>query len=311
MVLVMAAVPKGAFENAARAAGGLGPGRVWAIDELAASSPCAANSVEALYLVTVRPHLNRVWMVGILRSPSHDGKVWRAEPNTTPIQDITALWHRLAFAEGDPKPEVAAPASSLRKPRILEANSARALPSPDAAAKPSLRRANLRRISDEGELTPMLAKQLQIAGKNYDGLDLPVSARLADDDSETSFRSSLVFSQLIGAKGKPVYDVLTYAGDSGCIFAAGSVKLVAQIIQGYVQCSDPKLRSTLDAALKASVHGGAARSKQGKVSKAKAGRPPAKAKQTPAKTAKATKRAKAARPTKPAKAGKNKQPKTR
>lgn len=55
--------------------------------------------------------------------------------------------------------------------------------------------------------------------------------------------------ELADAKGKHAYDAYTYAGDSGTIFKAGTTTVVAEIVQGGIECKNEALGDALNAAL--------------------------------------------------------------
>lgn len=54
----------------------------------------------ALFLVTVRPPDERLWLVAVLESPRLGEDGWRSLPNTTPIAEITQLKDKLKFVSG-------------------------------------------------------------------------------------------------------------------------------------------------------------------------------------------------------------------
>src|SRR5262245_865250 len=54
----------------------------------------------AIFLVTVRPPDERLWLVAVIENPESDGDAWVGEPNVTPIVDITAAIPELAFESG-------------------------------------------------------------------------------------------------------------------------------------------------------------------------------------------------------------------
>jgi hypothetical protein len=76
-----------------------------------------------LFLVTVRPPSEALWLVAVLDGLKFDGEEWTARPNRTPITDITALIPRLRFESG--KGITAAKGAlgmSLQTPRALSAD---------------------------------------------------------------------------------------------------------------------------------------------------------------------------------------------
>jgi len=81
-----------------------------------------------LYLVTVRPPDEALWLVAILEDPEFDGKQWVAKKCTTPITDISALRSKLELESG--KGLAAAKGAlgmSLQTPRAVTAGDVRLL----------------------------------------------------------------------------------------------------------------------------------------------------------------------------------------
>ena len=99
-----------------------------------------------LYLVTVRPPKEDLWLVAILDQPRHDGEAWIARKSQTPITDISKLKSKLKFQSGTGiQAKKGALGMSLQTPRALTAADAALLdkaagvtagaaPSPAAAA---------------------------------------------------------------------------------------------------------------------------------------------------------------------------------
>jgi hypothetical protein len=50
-----------------------------------------------LFLVTVRPPDEKLWLVAVLEQPKHDGKAWVAKKNTHPISDLSGARGRIHF----------------------------------------------------------------------------------------------------------------------------------------------------------------------------------------------------------------------
>ncbi len=87
------------------------------------STNAALTSLEeggSLFLVTVRPPDERLWLVGELVDPKHDGKAWKSAPSKTMVRDVTALIPELKFASGKGlAPKKGALGMSLQTPRQL------------------------------------------------------------------------------------------------------------------------------------------------------------------------------------------------
>src|SRR4051794_719171 len=103
MPSVLAVVSKAIFEKQARSGGRLlGLGEVWANDRYvsknAGLAPLATGG--ALYLATVRPPDERLWIVARLDAPAFDGEQWVAAVNTVPMTDVSALMGKLRFTSG-------------------------------------------------------------------------------------------------------------------------------------------------------------------------------------------------------------------
>jgi uncharacterized protein (TIGR02996 family) len=120
MASVMAIVSKALFEKAAGKAPKLG--QQLAMDRYV-SAHKAFETLSAggkLYLVTVRPPNEALWLVAVLDSPKFDGKQWVAKPCATPLTDITSLRAKIKFESGKGITAAAgALGMSLQTPRSL------------------------------------------------------------------------------------------------------------------------------------------------------------------------------------------------
>lgn len=139
MSSVLAVVAKAVFEKQAPKNAQLG--QIWATDAYlshhAKLEPL--DSGGTLFLATVRPPDERLWLVAVLESPAHGEDGWRAAANVVPIADITHLLPKLRFDSG--KGNTAEPGKlgmSLQTPRgLTEADVAllRGVMGPAATAK--------------------------------------------------------------------------------------------------------------------------------------------------------------------------------
>src|SRR5262245_45965483 len=97
MADVLAVVSKAIFDKAAR---GLGPGSVWStaayVSANKALSPLADGG--RLFLVTVRPPDEALWLVAVLDAPKFDGTQWSAPANTHAIRDVSSVRSSIKFA---------------------------------------------------------------------------------------------------------------------------------------------------------------------------------------------------------------------
>ena len=102
MTSVLAIVSKALFDKAIKGQTNIGPGKVLDFDRYTSANKNLEQLAEggALFMVTVRPPDERLWLVAILESPQFDGKEWIAKKNAAPIADITDLIPRLEFTSG-------------------------------------------------------------------------------------------------------------------------------------------------------------------------------------------------------------------
>ena len=117
------------------------------------STNAALKKLEAggrLFLVTIRPPKESLWLVAVLEQPTFDDEKWTSPPNTTPIRDITELRGQLKFENGKGLPsESGKLGMSLQTPRVLTA-------------------------ADVALLLPQLAPPKKIAPAQKDDATLPV-----------------------------------------------------------------------------------------------------------------------------------------
>jgi hypothetical protein len=118
MTSMLAIVSKDVFEKTRNEAGTpLAVGEVYRTSAYVSTNRALVGQLEGdLYLVTVRG--DRLWWVGTLRSPKHDGTAFRAKPVTDPIVDITDGAGKLKFATGKGI-QMDKMAMSLQTPRVL------------------------------------------------------------------------------------------------------------------------------------------------------------------------------------------------
>jgi hypothetical protein len=75
---------------------------------------------DAIFLVTVRPPDEKLWLVGILESPKRKGDAWVSAKNVTSLTDITSAIGSLKFATGTGiTAKKGALGMSLQTPRLL------------------------------------------------------------------------------------------------------------------------------------------------------------------------------------------------
>lgn len=119
MADMMAIVSKAVFE---REAPGAKPGQVLPMRVYRSASRHLErlDKESRLFLVTVRPPNEALWLVAVLESPEFDGVEWQAARNRVPVTDISGIMSALRFESG--KGIAAKPGAlgmSLQTPRVL------------------------------------------------------------------------------------------------------------------------------------------------------------------------------------------------
>jgi uncharacterized protein (TIGR02996 family) len=189
MPSVLAIVSKAVFEKQAKGAsiGTVVPFEHYASTH-AALDPLAGDG--ALFLVTVRPPDEALWLVGVLESPRKANDGWRAGANVVAIADITARKRELAFASGkglSAKP--GALGMSLQTPRALAdgdvAMLRAAVGSKSAATKPAKAAAPAK--------PPKVAKPARVIEQPTAGGKQAVEAALAAGDGAAALSAALAW----------------------------------------------------------------------------------------------------------------------
>lgn len=126
MASVLAIVSKAIFERDARREGGLaGLGEIVPLERYVSKNKGLAPLGEggALFLVTVRPPDEALWLVAVLESPRFDGEQWLAAKNVAPIVDLSRVKDALRFSTGAGiSAKKGALGMSLQTPRVLTAD---------------------------------------------------------------------------------------------------------------------------------------------------------------------------------------------
>ena len=121
MADLLAIIAKAVFEVDSK---GAAVGQVLALDKYVSTNK-ALEPLRAggrLFLVTVRPPDERLWLVAVLESPKHDGKAWVAKRNVRPIADVSHLRGSIRFASNTGiSATKGAMGMSLQTPRELTA----------------------------------------------------------------------------------------------------------------------------------------------------------------------------------------------
>jgi uncharacterized protein (TIGR02996 family) len=122
MADIMAIVSKAIFEKAAGKAPAIGTKLLMDRYVTANKALEPLSQGGKLYLVTVRPPDEALWLVAVLENPKFDGKQWVAKPSQVAITDISKLRAKIKFESGagitDKK---GALGMSLQTPRALTA----------------------------------------------------------------------------------------------------------------------------------------------------------------------------------------------
>jgi len=127
MTDILAIVSKAVFEKDARVGGNVvNVGDVWPVDRYNANAKALAPLAKGgrIFLVTVRPPDEKLWLVGIVDQPKLKGSSWiSATKNTTPVTNITSLRKTIAFESGKGmSQDKGALGMSLQTPRALAAS---------------------------------------------------------------------------------------------------------------------------------------------------------------------------------------------
>lgn len=144
-----------------------------------------------LYLVTVRPPNEDLWLVAILDQPKHDGEAWIAKRCETPLTDITKLRPALKFQSGTGiQAKKGALGMSLQTPRALTAADAALL---DQAAGVTAGAAGAPAAGGAAGADAAAAADAADAGSL-------LAAILADPDSDDARR---IYADLLAQGGDP------------------------------------------------------------------------------------------------------------
>ena len=153
---ILAIISKAQFEGSGMIAE---LGQRLAIDRYTSTNKALKPLAEAgssLWLVTVRPG-ERLWLVGVLVGPQHDGTEWIAPaPNAIAIIDITRLRERLVFASGKGIAQGGSLGASLQTPRALAASDVKLLEAavagaPEVASAEEVEAAPVRAVDEPGQ----------------------------------------------------------------------------------------------------------------------------------------------------------------
>src|SRR5436190_17651974 len=123
---VFAIVSKAVFEKEARVDGSVVDlGDVWPVARYAGTGKVFESALAGggrIFMVTVRPPDEKLWLLAILESPKYDAKrkAWVAAPNVVPAVDISSLRKTIKFESGKGmSQDKGALGMSLQTPRAL------------------------------------------------------------------------------------------------------------------------------------------------------------------------------------------------
>ena len=125
---------------------------------------------DRLFLLTVRPPGESLWLVAVLCNPRFDGSKWVADRNTTPVRDVSALRGVLEFENGKGLPSEAGKLGmSLQTPRVLTAKDVSALLGAAApAAAPAKKLINLTKHGFSAKEPCLCTKCLPTAPREFE-----------------------------------------------------------------------------------------------------------------------------------------------
>jgi hypothetical protein len=123
---ILAIVSKAVFDKDARVDGAVvGLGAVWPVDRYNTNNKTlsALESGGRIFLVTVRPPDEQLWLVGVIDSPKLKGTAWiSAKKNSVPVTNISSLRKTIVFESGKGmSQDKGALGMSLQTPRALAA----------------------------------------------------------------------------------------------------------------------------------------------------------------------------------------------
>jgi hypothetical protein len=177
---VFAVVSKKVFESDARIGGKVvGIGDVWPTEKYASTHASLKPLKDGghLFLVTVRPPNEALWLIAVLKDVTSVKDGWKAKPNTTAVVDITGFKSKIKFATGSGITAAKGKLGmSLQTPRTLTdadvtllLSAGSGAPAPAPAAKPAAAAGAGRvwhlNMHEKGPLPCLCAKHLAEAGE--------------------------------------------------------------------------------------------------------------------------------------------------
>lgn len=217
----------------------------------------------AVFMVTVRPPDEKLWLVAILENPKKTGDAWFASANTTPITDVTSAISKLRF-ESDTgiTAKKGALGMSLQTPRVLTEKDVALLrglvPKTKAekkvgaseaykaaveavvagegkrkkknGAKSSLRLERFRKPFEGSidDLEPSEKKQLERILSEEGGMSLE---EMFDGGAEEEWAELGIVDVVDAETDETKYELYLFGYGDGAMFKAGTTKIVANVCQ--------------------------------------------------------------------------------
>ncbi len=223
----------------------------------------------AIFLVTVRPPSEKLWLVGILESPKKKGDVWKAADNEAPLTDITSAIKKLKFESGTGiTAKKGTLGMSLQTPRSLTDADVKVLrgligDKPKSSAKLHANEAYKKAVDEvvhhkkggaklgkfrlDNHRKPYRGKLADISKSDRAQLQAALGKRKIEsmfviDENKERESDELVETEITDvidtASGKVLYQLMIWPYGDGTIVKNGTTKVVAQICQHSVDASN-------------------------------------------------------------------------
>ena len=198
------------------------------------------NDGGALFLVTVRPPDERLWLVAILESPRFSGDAWEAT-NATPIADVTAAIKKLKFSTGQGiQAKPGALGMSLQTPRLLTSDDEALLRGlAGSKAAPAAKKSAALVAKKKPEKAMTLANyrkplQTKLSAKEKKQLSLLLEQEGFGTIDEAAENEEATFELVdVVRDGKAVYQLYLWPFGSAALFRDGTTKVVGGAAQHH------------------------------------------------------------------------------
>jgi hypothetical protein len=268
MASVLAIVSKAVFEKQARRDVDLGA--VIGLDRYASSHKAfeAVADGGAIFMVTVRPPDEKLWLVGILENPKREGDTWVAAANAVPLVDITTAIAKLQFTTGAGlHAKKGALGMSLQTPRGLTDADVALLrgyvpgapvsagdaykAAVDQVVHKSGGNARLGKFRLENKRTPFAGKlddlkdyeRLQLKAVLGEGVELAsmfaTTGKKKRDSEEGGEMAAIEIADVVDTKsGEVLYELMIWPYGDGAVVHHATTKMAASICQHGVDPAD-------------------------------------------------------------------------